>query len=195
MYKFTCAPYRSVQQEPPDEEDEEEEEEEEHYHLHPLSSNDQFVMSDEANDSSVEKIDEREAMQVPTTAPLSRTARSSFDSIADDAMIQLDLSHLRKLRRHLRIAVIHGSGKQVHVAKHVMTSLQAMGFRHVYMLAKNATLCSKLVENKIQMGWLQTGGPSDALFPHALAMLEMLGKTVSVSSNTHICKKQKRQRV
>lgn len=101
---------------------------------------------------------------------------------------------VEKLLTTMRIAVVYGGDKaedgaviyKSHnarnwksyqfVARDIAKSLQRLGAREVFLFPDDMRLASKLVENRIDFVWLNTGGVQGlASVSHAAAMMEMMG--------------------
>lgn len=102
--------------------------------------------------------------------------------------------YIEQLSSKLRIAVIHGGDKnregaviyKTHnprstktyeaVAHDIAEALQAIGFKHIFVMADDLTLPQKLQKEGIHLAWLNTGGVQ-GYNPvcHTPAILEMLG--------------------
>lgn len=101
---------------------------------------------------------------------------------------------LELLYRELRIAVIYSGDNQREgavinrtyhprywksyrdVAEDIQEALEAMGFRHVSLLADDLHLTTAIKRRRIQLAWLNTGGVQGKnAIGHSAALLEMLG--------------------
>ncbi len=107
----------------------------------------------------------------------------------DELQLQVD-----GLLGSMRIAVVYGGDKNKEgtviykshnarywksyqiVARDIAKSLHRLGARDVFLFPDDMRLAQKLVENRIDFVWLNTGGVQGlASVSHAAAMLEMLG--------------------
>ena len=103
-------------------------------------------------------------------------------------------SQIERLLANLRIAVVYGGDKSEEgaviykshnprdwksyhiVARDIAKSLQRLGAHNVFLFPDDMRLATKLLDNKIDFVWLNTGGVQGlASVSHAAAMLEMLG--------------------
>jgi D-alanine-D-alanine ligase len=124
---------------------------------------------------------------------------------------------IKKLLAKLRIAVIYGGDKtqqdsviyQTHntrswksyeaVARDIQTTLQDIGFQHVFLMPDDMKLAENLKKEGIHLAWLNTGGVQ-GYNPvcHTPAMLEMLGipyvghdpLNASTLDNKHVFKQE-----
>jgi D-alanine-D-alanine ligase len=121
-----------------------------------------------------------------TTGAVARTAEA-------ESLVRLE-GAIEQLKSRLHLAVIFGGDKSApdtvlfqsistrpwksyeSVATDIADSLQASGFRHVYLMPEDMQLPERLRRDGVQLAWLNTGGVQGYNpTAHAPAILEMLG--------------------